>query len=90
MWSAAEAADHFLCIFFSSVIDSSGKYISIVPIEDEFALLGVQCYIMSEDQKSAVMDMTIGDTLMVKGKIIDVGEVLGYSLDIDEVAKVSN
>lgn len=52
--------------------------------------MGVQCYIMSEDQKSAVMDMTIGDTLMVKGKIIDVGEVLGYSLDIDEVAKVSN
>ena len=72
------------------VIDSNGVYISIVPIEDEFAILGVQCYIKSEDQKSAVMDMSIGDTLVVKGKIKDVGEVMGYSLDIDEMAKAAN
>lgn len=73
-----------------NVIDSSGKYISIVSTEDEFAILGVQCYIKSEEQKSAVMDMSIGDTLVVKGKIKNVGEVMGYSLDIDEVAKTSN
>lgn len=73
-----------------NVIDSSGKYISIVSTEDEFAILGVQCYIKSEEQKSAVMDMSIGDTLAVKGKIKDVGEVMGYSLDIDEVVKASN
>ena len=73
-----------------NVIDSSGKYISIVSTEDEFAILGVQCYIKSEEQKSAVMDMSIGDTLVVKGKIKDVGEVMGYSLDIDEVVKASN
>ena len=70
-----------------NVIDSSGKYISIVSTEDEFAILGVQCYIKSEEQKSAVMDMSIGDTLVVKGKNKDVGEVMGYSLDIDEVVK---
>ena len=52
--------------------------------------MGVQCYIKSEEQKSAVMDMSIGDTLVVKGKIKDVGEVMGYSLDIDEVVKASN
>lgn len=73
-----------------NVIDSSGKYISIVSTEDEFAILGVQCYIKSKEQKSAVMDMSIGDTLVVKGKIKDVGEVMGYSLDIDEVVKASN
>lgn len=73
-----------------NVIDSSGKYISIVSTEDEFAILGVQCYIKSEEQKSAVMDMSIGDTVVVKGKIKDVGEVMGYSLDIDEVVKASN
>ena len=73
-----------------NVIDSSGKYISIVPTDDEFAIIGVQCYIKTEEQKAAVMEMSIGDTLVVKGKIKDVGEVLGYSLDIDEVVKAAN
>ncbi len=71
-------------------IDSSGKYISIVSTEDKFAIRGVQCFIKSEEQKSAVMDMSIGDILVVKGKIKSVGEVLAYSLDIDEVVKASN
>ena len=73
-----------------NVIDSSGKYISFVPTDDEFAIMGVQCYIKTEEQKAAVMEMSIGDTLVVKGKIKDVGEVLGYSLDIDEVVKAAN
>lgn len=73
-----------------NVIDSSGMYISIVSTQDEFAILGVQCYIKSEDQKTAVMDMAVGDTLVVKGKITDVGEILGYSLDIDSVEKAAN
>ena len=73
-----------------NVIDSSGKYISIVPTDDEFAIMGVQCYIKTEEQKAAVMEMSIGDTLVVKGKIKDVGEVLGYSLDIDEVVEAAN
>ena len=68
-----------------NVIDSSGKYISITPVDDEFAIMGVQCYIKNDDQK--IMDMSIGDTVIVKGKITDVGEVMGYSLDIDEISK---
>ena len=70
-----------------NVIDSSGKYISITPTDDEFAIIGIQCYIKNDDQKNAVMDMSIGDTVIVKGKITDVGEVMGYSLDIDEITK---
>ena len=73
-----------------NVIDSSGKYISIVPTDDESAIKGVQCYIKTKEQKAAVMEMSIGDTLVVKGKIKDVGEFLGYSLDIDEVVAVLN
>lgn len=34
------------------------------------------------------MDATIGDTLIVKGKITDVGDVMGYFLNIDEITKV--
>lgn len=68
-----------------SVIDSDGKYISIVDSEDEWALLGVQCYIKNDEQKQAVTDMSIGDEIVVKGKITNVGEVMSYTLDMTEV-----
>lgn len=67
-----------------SVIDSNGKYISIVDSTDEWAITGVQCYIKNDEQKQVVMDMSIGDEIVVKGKIADVGEVLGYFLDMTE------
>ena len=67
--------------------NSNGKYISLVSSDDEFALTGVQCYFQSDEQKSAVKSAAIGDTLVVKGKITDVGEVMGYSLNMDEVTK---
>lgn len=67
-----------------SVIDSNGKYISIVDSTDEWAITGVQCYKKNDEQKQVVMDMSIGDEIVVKGKITDVGEVLGYFLDMTE------
>lgn len=67
-----------------SVIDSNGKYISIIDSTDEWAITGVQCYIKNDEQKQVVMDMSIGDEIVVKGKITDVGEVLGYFLDMTE------
>lgn len=67
-----------------SVIGSNGKYISIVDSTDEWAITGVQCYIKNDEQKQVVMDMSIGDEIVVKGKITDVGEVLGYFLDMTE------
>lgn len=68
-----------------SNIDSDGKYISLVPTGDEFTFIGIQCYIKNEDQKKKVMEMSIDDTVTLKGKIKSVGEVMGYSLDIDEI-----
>lgn len=70
-----------------SNIDSSGEYIDILPENDEFAIIGVQCYVKNEEQKESIKEMSIDDTITVKGKITDVGEVLGYSLDIDSVSK---
>ncbi len=68
-----------------SNIDSSGKYISLRPEDDEWAIIGVQCYIKSEEQKEKVMEMSVDDVVTLKGKVKSVGEVLGYSLDIDEI-----
>lgn len=67
-----------------STIDSSGKYISLVP-DDDFAIIGIQCYIKNDEQKNAVKSMTVGDTVTVRGKCTDVGEVLGYYLDIESI-----
>lgn len=66
-----------------STIDSSGKYISVLPSNDEFAIIGIQCYIKNDEQKKAVSEMNVGQDIIVRGKCTDVGEVLGYSLDID-------
>ena len=68
-----------------SNIDSDGKYISLNPTDGRFTLTGVQCYIKSNDQKLHVIELSIGDIITVRGKITSVGEVLGYSLDIEEI-----
>ena len=66
-------------------IDSSGKYIDLLPIDDEWTIIGIQCYITNDEQKAAIMELSTGDTVTVEGKITSVGEVLGYSLDIDSI-----
>lgn len=66
-------------------IDSSGDYISLLPEDDEWAIIGIQCYIKTDEQKEQVMELTSGDTITVRGKIKSVGEVMGYSLDIDSI-----
>jgi hypothetical protein len=71
-----------------NVIDAQGSYISIVDPTDSFAIIGVTCYIKgNEDVKNQIKGLSIGDTVTVKGKITDVGEVFGYSLTIDSVSK---
>ena len=67
-----------------SVIDSDGKYIGIAP-PDSWGLENVLCYIQNEEQLSAVLEMKTGDFVTVRGKITDVGEVLGYVMDIAEI-----
>ena len=69
-----------------NVIDSNGKYISLFP-DDDFAITGVQCYIKTDEQKEAVKNMSKGDMVTLKGKCKDVGEVLGYTLDIDSIVQ---
>lgn len=73
-----------------NVIDASGKYITVNPIGDDFVLTGVQAYIKTDEQKQVVSGLSKGDKITVKGKIKDVGEVLGYSVDIDEISKTAS
>ena len=70
-----------------NVIDSDGRYISLVPTGDAFAIIGVQCYMQNEEQVEQVMEMSVGDTIVVRGQITDIGEIMGYTLDIDQFVK---
>ena len=67
--------------------DSSGSYISIEPVNaDEWDFDTVMCYIKKDSQLEFLMEKSVGDTVSIKGKVISVGEVLGYSLNIDEIS----
>ena len=67
------------------VIDSNGDYIAVFPEHDEWAIIGVHCSIKNDKHLDKVKEMSIGEKITVKGKITDVGEVLGYTLSIDEI-----
>ena len=68
-----------------NVIDSDGNYISLTPVNDEWAIIGVQCYIQNEEQLNQVLEMKMDDIVVLRGKIKSVGEIMGYSLDIDSI-----
>lgn len=68
-------------------IDAQGDYISIEDPDADFTMTRCQCYIKNnkEEISAIVKTLSKGDIITVKGKITDVGEVMGYSLDIDEI-----
>lgn len=65
-------------------IDSDMAYIDLYP-DDDLAMTGVQCYIKDDKQEEAVKKMSKGDEVTLKGKCTDVGEIMGYYLDIEEI-----
>ena len=67
-------------------IDSELKYISLVSSTDEWDLIGIHCTNKNKEQNEKVKTLTKDQEITVKGKITDVGEVLGYYLDITEIS----
>ena len=69
-----------------SVIDSSGKYIGLSPINDDYSLRTVMCYI-TQEQKDIVAGLKKDSLVTVIGTITDVGEVMGYSMKVESFKK---
>lgn len=69
--------------------DSDGKYISIGAPEDDFNYLfdTILCDFKNDTQKEIAMQMNKYDKITIRGQIKSIGEVLGYSLNIDEIVK---
>lgn len=66
-------------------IDSDLKYISLDSLTKEWDFEGIHCTLKNADARNAVKSLSKGQTITVKGKITDVGEVLGYYLDATEI-----
>lgn len=69
-------------------IDASGSYIDLGNLDKnnyEYMFDSVQCYITNDDQKNVVAGLSTDQTVIVKGHVKDVGEILGYSVSIDEI-----
>ena len=88
--NAANASDTYKGQYLAvsgvlGTIDSDGSYIALESTNDSYMFQSVQCYIKNDEQLQKVKSLSKGDSLTVKGKVKDVGEVLGYSLDIDSI-----
>ena len=72
---------------YLSTIDSDGKYIAVGadPENWDYMLQSVQCYVKSDEQLNQIIEMNAGDAIVVRGKIKDVGELLGFQMDIDSI-----
>ena len=68
-----------------SNIDAQGSYISLSKGDNDFTIVNVQCFIKTDEQKEAIKTMNKGDSITLKGKCTDVGEILGYTLNIDSI-----
>jgi hypothetical protein len=67
-----------------SNIDAQGKYFSVNPVDNEFNFTSLRCDI-SSDHKDIVANFSDGQPITVYGKVTDVGEVFGYSIDVIEI-----
>ena len=64
-------------------IDASGEYLSIAP--DQYSFYRIQCFIKNSQQLSILKTLASGQTVTIRGLCTDVGEILGYLVDIDEI-----
>lgn len=91
LYSDEQAADttyndnYFAITGRVGTIDSNDTYITLLPIENERAFVGVTCYIQNEAQENAITKIMVGDTVTIYGVITYVGKTMGYALDIDSI-----
>lgn len=65
-------------------IDASGAYIGLYPEDDEWAFIGVTCIVKNKNQTDFIRSISTGDIVTVRGKMTSVGEILGFTMNIEE------
>ena len=62
-------------------IDDSGDF-NLYPTNDSWAIIGVTCELLVDEQKEQVKKLKKGQVITVKGKITYVSDLLGYSMEV--------
>lgn len=65
-----------------SNIDAQGEYFNLSPLDDEYSWDSVSCK-FSEEYIATVMNFSEGNEIVVRGTVSDVGEIFGYTLDVE-------
>ena len=68
-----------------SNIDSDLKYISLGALYDEYDFNWMHCEIKNQEIKDKVLNLSKDQEITIRGKVTDVGEALGYFVDIIEI-----
>lgn len=66
-------------------IDSDLKYISLLSPTDDWDFISVHCSLTNDAVKETVKTLKVDQIIVVRGTITDVGEILGYDMDADEI-----
>lgn len=68
-------------------IDSDLKYITVEGTDPNYTMLHVRCDIKSDnkDLKDSILKLKKGENVTVYGTITDVGDLMGYSLNLDKI-----
>lgn len=66
-------------------IDSDGMTITLRSPDNNTIFESMDCILTNEAQREKIMEVSTGDIITLNGKIISVGELLGYTLKVDNV-----
>ena len=69
-----------------SNFDSDGKYISIIPCDAPLLSDRTMCYLTDPTHKAFLLEKAVGDMVTIKGKVVSIGEVIGYDVRIAEIS----
>lgn len=74
-------------------IESNLEYISVESATADtlqYGMLSVQCYLKDERSKNKVLDFKNGQRVTVYGTVLEVGDILGYRIDLDNIEPATN
>ena len=65
-------------------IDDNGDFM-MYPVNNKWAIQGVSCSLMTDEQKDQVMNISKGDVISVCGEIALVGDFIAYNLEVHKI-----
>lgn len=70
-----------------TLFDSDGKYIAIEPCDvPGLSFDSVKCNLADPAHKAFLLEKNEGDVVTIRGKVISIGEIMGYSVKIAEIS----